>query len=154
MFAALTTDEAHMSSPRLIRRLLRAPATASPVTRHPGICPPAPWQQPDSVWHQLCQWLSSSPDKTPRSHRQLVAARQDCAQALCDLDGQAARDLALRCHSARSLRELWHLRAEVYSLVARELNQGEADRRLQTINRHYHATVVAPRNTTQEQPHA
>ncbi len=154
MFAALTTDEAHMSASRLIRRLLRAQGTASPVTRHPGIRPPAPWHQPDSVWHQLCQWLSSAPDKTPRAQRQLVAARQDCAQALCDLDDQAARDLALRCHSARSLREIWHLRAEVYSLVARRLNQGEADRRLQTINRHYTATVTTPRNSPLEQPHA
>jgi hypothetical protein len=154
MFPALMTDEAHMSSSRLIRRLLRGQPPAGPISRPPDILPPAPWGQADSVWRQFRQWLSTDTDKTPRSQRQLVAARQDCAQALVDLDDDQARDLTHRCSHARSLRELWHLRAEVYSLVARRLSQTEADRRLQAINRHYTATVVSSRNTTPEQPHA
>lgn len=153
MFQAMTTDEAPMSSSRLFRRLLRAKPASGPVSRPPDIRPPAPWDQADSVWRQFRQWLSTDTDKTPRSQRQLMAARQDCAQALVGLDDEPARDLAHRCHHARSLRELWHLRAEVYSLVARRLSQGEADRRLQGINRHYNASVATTRSTPLEQPH-
>jgi hypothetical protein len=153
MFPALTTDEAHMSSSRLIRRLLRAHPSASPASRFPRVRPPAPWAQADSVWRQLWQWLRDDLDTPPRSQRSLIAARLDCAQALSGLDDPAARDLCQRCEHARSLRELWHLRAEVYSLVARRLSQGEADRRLQAINRHYTSTTVAPRSATPEHPH-
>ena len=45
---------------------------------------------------------------------------------------------------AKSMRELWHLRAEVFALVSLELSQLEADRRLAALNRHF--PTRAPRS--------
>jgi hypothetical protein len=46
--------------------------------------------------------------------------------------------------SARSLRELWHLRSEVYRLVALQTSQSEAERRLADLNHHF--PTRAPRS--------
>jgi len=46
-------------------------------------------------------------------------------------------DLLLRAPHARSLRELWHLRSELYTLIARRVSQGEADVRLARVNQHF-----------------
>jgi hypothetical protein len=46
-------------------------------------------------------------------------------------------DLLLRAQHARSLRELWHLRSELYTLIARRASQHEADARLSRVNQHF-----------------
>ena len=42
-----------------------------------------------------------------------------------------------RIHQARSLRDLWHLRADVFRLIAIHHNQQEAEARLLALNRHF-----------------
>ena len=46
-------------------------------------------------------------------------------------------DLRLRIGRAQSLRELWHLRIDVFTFVSLHLDQAEADDRLAWINRHF-----------------
>jgi hypothetical protein len=49
-----------------------------------------------------------------------------------------------RIERARSLRELWHLRPELYGTVARILTQADAERRLATLNRHFPVRAARP----------
>ena len=71
----------------------------------------------------------------------------------CDRRGSAKRSVSpappirtsAQAHDARSLRELWHLRAEVYNAVAIQFNQYEAEQRLSRLNRHF--PTRAPRAT-------
>lgn len=67
----------------------------------------------------------------------LERVRQEFIEALEDLPPFAADALLDRIHFARSLRELWHLRAEVFSLVSLHHDQAEADERLAWLNRHF-----------------
>jgi hypothetical protein len=41
------------------------------------------------------------------------------------------------------LRELWHLRADVFRVIAIHRGQGEADRRLDALNRHFPVKVTS-----------
>ena len=54
-----------------------------------------------------------------------------------DLVDHEAADLLRRTHHARSLRELWHLRSELYTLICRRMSQPEADQRLARVNAHF-----------------
>ena len=49
-----------------------------------------------------------------------------------------------RVQQAHSLRELWHLRSDVYNTVALAHSQGEAEARLLLINQHF--PTRAPRS--------
>jgi len=49
-----------------------------------------------------------------------------------------------RINATHSLRELWHLRAEIYRLVGVAHRQSEADTRVALLNRHF--PTRAPRS--------
>jgi len=105
---------------------------------HVEICPPgraadAPW------WLRLRAWASAGwPGlRGDTAEDPLGAIRREFADAMADLDGERADVLIDQLHRARSLRELWHLRAEVFRLVALQHSQHEADRRLARLNRHF-----------------
>ncbi len=67
----------------------------------------------------------------------LVAARFDFIDAVDDIRTDAARALQSRIAATRSLHELWHLRAEAFSLISRRHSQREAADRLATLDRHF-----------------
>jgi len=103
------------------------------------ICPPErgaglPW------WRRLHAWASAgwpglcrpAPESDP-----LAAIRREFADVMGDLNGERADLLIDHLHRARSLRELWHLRAEVFRLVSLQHSQHEADTRLAQLNRHF-----------------
>jgi hypothetical protein len=146
MLQAVSTETKVVSPQRLIRRfLLRQenvsgtvlPSRTSQHSRS-WVSPPAVWGQAEPVWKALWTWLRAGEGPDERRVSALDNARSDFAAALADLeDDEAACDLRRRGHSARSLRELWHLRADLYSMVARLRSQPEADRRLQLVNRHF-----------------
>jgi hypothetical protein len=149
MLQAVSTETRVVKSPRLIRRLLRQDPGHSSLPSRSCVRPPAVWGQAEPVWRSVWDWLRSSPGHDERRSEALERARGDFSAALQDVPGDAAKDLRRRGQSARSLRELWHLRADLYSMVARHRSQGEADRRLQLVNRHFatsqQTTTVAPR---------
>lgn len=108
--------------------------------------PPSTWGQAAPVWRTLWQRLRGAAE-TPDAAALLSAARADFLTALGSLQSPSAVDLALRANHARSLRELWHLRADLYNLIACSHSQGEAERRLVDVNRHFQAQAVGARQS-------
>lgn len=154
MFRAVSTDDEEMRPSRLFSLLRRKPAqpAASVITRI-DVRPPAVWGQAEPVWLALWHWLRDSDEPDRRALNLLDDARRDFCAALGDLDSAVASDLLRRAEHARSLRELWHLRAELYSVVARHLSQPEADRRLVQVNRHFPVSTPGGRAFTHRSDH-
>jgi hypothetical protein len=77
------------------------------------------------------------PGRVARGALPLDAIRQEFIDAVDAIRTPAAEELLDRIHFARSLRELWHLRAEIFRLVSLHHSQSEADERLAWLNRHF-----------------
>jgi len=124
--------------------------------RRTVVCPPAllQWSSaPAANWRAgLRQWLStgwkpsanslSDAARHPPAHpgvgdARLGRVRNEFLQALDDIRTQQVGMLQGRIRIARSLRELWHLRPEVFKLVALHFSQAEAQCRLDRLNRHF-----------------
>ncbi len=109
------------------------------------VCPPSLRHAPASLWNRLMFWLMAPApqDASPPLNR-LPAVRADFLDCTCDVHTARTDDLRRLIKDARSLRELWHLRAEVYNAVAIQFNQQEAELRLTQLNRHF--PTRAPRS--------
>jgi hypothetical protein len=108
-------------------------------------CPPSLRQQPDSWLARAWFWLAApAPQDAAPPVGRLPAVRDDFLAALADVGGDAGPLLRRRIAMARSLRELWHLRAELYRVVAVQHSQAEAETRLSDLNRHF--PTRAPRS--------
>lgn len=80
--------------------------------------------------------------RMPRSRRAAVlgpvqAARSAFWASVADLPLPAVQALRLRIECLGSLAEFWHLRPEVFHVVAVHHSQGEAVRRLAALDRHF-----------------
>lgn len=118
---------------------------ASRIGWHAEVCPPSLRQAPQSVWHRLWFWLlAPGPLQASPSLNRLPPVRQDFLDSLNDVAGSAADALSLRIGQARSLRELWHLRADAYRVVGVAHSQSEAELRLAQLNHHF--PTRAPRS--------
>lgn len=118
---------------------------ASRIGWHTEVCPPSLRQAPRSAWHRLWFWLlAPGPLQSSPPPNRLPPVRQDFLDSLGDLPVAATDTLRLRIGQARSLRELWHLRAELYHVVALNHSQREAEQRLAQLNRHF--PTRAPRS--------
>lgn len=144
-----------MPSLSFVRRLLsRQSAAGKPRRLRTSVAPPSRWADSDlSFWSAIWQWiwtgqveLCSPPAATPV----LQMARDDFCAVLADLHGDSVADLRERARFAQSLRELWHLRAELYSLISYHLDQASAEERLARVNRHFpaQAKTMSPPPTT------
>jgi hypothetical protein len=71
------------------------------------------------------------------SFDRLPAVRDDFADCLDDIGDALAETVRHQIAMANSLRELWHLRAEMYRVIALQHNQWEAERRLAGLNVHF-----------------
>jgi hypothetical protein len=107
--------------------------------------PPSLRHAPASLWQRLVFWLMAPAprDAAPPLNR-LPGVRDDFLATLADLHDEDACELSTRIARARSLRELWHLRADVYRLVAVQHSETEAQARLSELNRHF--PTRAPRS--------
>lgn len=102
------------------------------------VVPPSLRHAPEPLWNRLMFWLMApSPQDASLAPGRLQRVRQDFQNAVEDLAVQEAAELWDRAGRAYSMRDLWHLRTEVYHAVAREHNQWEAERRLLSLNRHF-----------------
>jgi hypothetical protein len=120
---------------RLFRRSM--PLSLAPSTVHVAVCPPETvYVNAPSSLDWLKRLARPRQDTTDPAQR-LRAIRIEFAETLEDIPTQHASFLQHRVRCARSLRELWHLRAELYSIVARHRSQVEANRRLDMVNRHF-----------------
>ncbi len=118
---------------------------ASRIGWRAEVCPPSLRQAPGSGWNRLWFWLMSpGPLRASPSLNRLPPVRQDFLDSLSDIAGAGADALNERIGQARSLRELWHLRAELYHVVALSHSQSEAETRVSQLNRHF--PTRAPRS--------
>ncbi|MBE2243809.1 MAG: hypothetical protein IAE86_13715 [Burkholderiaceae bacterium] len=138
-----------------LRRMLQRGERA-PVSRRVEVCPPAMLARAASApgWRaSLRDWLDTGwarpagrtlpPQQRPASDP-LGAVRAEFLQSVSDIRTQQAGMLGHRVRVARSLQELWHLRPEVFKLVALRYSQYEAQTRLDRLNRHF--PTRAPRS--------
>jgi hypothetical protein len=125
-----------MSTALLHRLLNRKPA--APTTLRMNVCPPDVAPHRDSLWTATLRWLVGGDVKTaPALRTPLERARTEFVAALEGLLDADQNGLLKRAQHARSLRELWHLRSELYTLIARRMSQLEADARLARVNQHF-----------------
>lgn len=109
------------------------------------VCPPSLRQAPPSLWQRLVFWMMAPApqDASPPLNR-LPHVRAEFLNVLQDITGEDADRLRWRLDEARSLRELWHLRADTFRVVGISHSQAEAERRLAQLNRHF--PTRAPRS--------
>ena len=129
--------EIHTMSTALLHRLLHR-KLAAPTTLRMNVCPPDVCPQPDSLWSAALRWLvGGNVEAIPALRTPLEKARGEFVAAMTGLLEADHYGLLKRAQHARSLRELWHLRSELYTLIARHINQIEADVRLARVNQHF-----------------
>jgi len=125
-----------MSSALLQRLLNRKPA--APTTLRMNVCPPDVVHRRDSLWTATLRWLvGGDVEAAPALRTPLERARGEFVAALDGLLEVDHNGLLKRAQHARSLRELWHLRSELYTLIARRVSQAEADARLARVNQYF-----------------
>jgi hypothetical protein len=128
----------------LLHRIARRPARPEAASTLRGaVCPPRMLADGGpSGWRR---WLARAPldaafDPLPQVKGEFCAL----------LDDVLTRDsyvVMVKIGCARSLRELWHLRPDLYGAIARHHSQGEAERRLAVLNRHFPLRPASPRST-------
>ena len=116
------------------------------------VCPPALLHRPamfTAGWRAgLRDWLNTGWNSAPvptelraartaNGNPNFDRVREEFLQSLADIRTQQAGELQGRIHTSRSLRDLWHLRPEVFKLVAIRFSQAEAQNRLDRLNRHF-----------------
>jgi hypothetical protein len=118
---------------------------ASRIGWRTEVCPPSLRQAPCSAWNRLWFWLlAPGPLQSSPGLNRLPPVRQDFLDSVDDVTSEAAELLRQRIGQTRTLRELWHLRAELYNVVSLHYSQHEAERRLAELNRHF--PTRAPRS--------
>lgn len=121
-------------------------STLGPGTHtHLGVSPPSLRQAPESAWRRILFWLlAPAPAEAAPPTNRVPAVRVEFMRAVADVDGDDADNLRNRIAMARSLRELWHLRTDVFRVIGLAYSQREAEGRLALLNRHFPAR--APRS--------
>jgi len=116
-----------------------APSVApAPASTRLEVCPPSLRMVPGGSWQRLMFWLlAPAPHTAAPAFDGLPSVRTDFAATIADIDSDDAERVRQRIALARSLRELWHLRADVYRLVAIAHSQSEAEARLALLARHF-----------------
>ena len=99
----------------------------------------------DGAWQRLLFWLMApAAHEAAPAPKRLPAVRTEFLATLVDIGSSDAETLRGRIHDARSLRELWHLRAEIYRVVGVAYSQTQAETRVDRLNRHF--PTRAPRS--------
>jgi hypothetical protein len=111
------------------------------------VCPPSLRCVPagGSAWQRVLFWLMApAPHDAAPSPDGLPQVRLEFMATLADIDSDDADVVRGRIGQTHSLRELWHLRAEVFRVVGVAFNQTEAVQRVALLNRHF--PTRAPRS--------
>ena len=139
----------HTLRPSSRRRLALWGRPTTTLSPHSGlrleVPPPSLRCAPRSVWQRLLFWLlAAAPRDAAPPLSRLPGVRMEFMAMLADIDGEDAEALRMRIGQTRSLRELWHARAEVFRIVGVAHNETVAEERLTRLNRHFPAR--APRS--------
>ena len=134
-----------MNALSLLPRWNRRSTLAAPSSLRMEVCPPSLRQAPDSGWQRMMFWLlAPSPQDAAPPPNRLPAVRMDFMATLADIDSDDADTLRSRIRGTHTLRELWHLRAEIYRVVGVAHRQSEAESRVSLLNCHF--PTRAPRS--------
>jgi len=127
-------------------------------------CPPSPVARRPRWTQRLLDWLLDEPwqrstngtaprdpQPMPSGVTPLSVIRLEFIACLQDVETRRAGILSIRLRRTNSLRELWHLRTEVFNAVAQHNGQAEATARLARLNRHFPAR--APRGAAGDAGH-
>ena len=107
--------------------------------------PPSLRHAPSSLGQRLLFWLlAPAPQEAAPPINRLPGVKSDFLTCLDDVHSPSSDTLRDAISASRSLRELWHLRAEVYNVVGRAHSEFEAERRLQRLNRHFPTRAPRP----------
>jgi hypothetical protein len=107
--------------------------------------PPSLRHAPASLGQRLLFWLlAPAPQEAAPPINRLPGVKVDFLACLNDVATVPTHSLKMSIDAACSLRELWHLRAEVYNCVGRAHSEVEAERRLQRLNRHFPTRAPRP----------
>lgn len=121
------------------------PVSTSPSLRRLEICPPAMFSRSRPYWQRLLRawWskLAHHGEALPRPAAQIQAVREVFFVSLADLAPEYTFELRQRIERARSLRELWHLRADAFNMLSRHRGQTFAHARLDAINANFPTRV-------------
>jgi hypothetical protein len=102
-----------------------------------AVCPPLFVETQPAWMYGVSRWLGQPQRRETERCDRLAQVKHEFCLAVTEFKTLEAAELLERIALARTLLELWHLRADVYSLVAVHHNQVEAERRLAQLNRHY-----------------
>jgi hypothetical protein len=94
-----------------------------------------------TAWNWL--WDDADLEDHPRVLQGLNQVKTEFMSVVWDLQSYKATHTREAITHARSLRELWHLRADLFSVIAVHRGQAEAARRLDSLNRHFPVRVTA-----------
>jgi hypothetical protein len=92
------------------------------------------------AWHWL--WDDQDLEDHPRVLQGLNQVKTEFLSVVWDLQSYTATRSRESISQARSLRELWHLRADVFRVIAVHRGQAEAYRRMESLNRHFPVRVT------------
>jgi len=107
--------------------------------------PPSLRQAPSSPWHRLLFWITApAPMASAPPLNRLPGVRAEFMQTIIDIHSEEAEALRWRIRHAHSLRDLWHLRSEVFRTVGLAHSEFQADQRVALLNRHF--PTRAPRS--------
>lgn len=134
------------SSLHLPTRWHRRSTLSDPSSLRVEVCPPSLCFAPiEGVWQRLMFWLlAPAPHAAATAPNRLPEVRTEFLATLADIEGPEADTLRRRIRDARTLRELWHARAEIYRVVGVAFSQFQAEERLGLLNRHF--PTRAPRS--------
>lgn len=124
----------------------RSTTLCDPSSLRVEVCPPSLRYAPaGGAWQRLMGWLlAPAPHAAATAPDRLPEVRSDFLATLADIEGPDADTLRRRIREARTLRELWHARAEIYRVVGVAFSQFQAEERLGPLNRHF--PTRAPRS--------
>lgn len=133
-----------MRSLSLLQARRRHSTLSTPSAFRVEVRPPSLRHAPASLGQRLLFWLMAPAprDAAPPINR-LPGVKRDFLASLDDIDLPGAEALRAAIDAARSLRELWHLRTDLYGLIGRAHSEHVAEQRVERLNRHF--PTKAPR---------
>jgi hypothetical protein len=155
LFFSIKDHAARASRSRLALQANEAPFSASSkqhdwvssTSTRTEVCPPALFAQSQPLWQRWAstawQWLWDDEDleNHPRVLQGLQQVKQAFVHVLWDLQSYQASHVRNNIETCRSLRDLWHLRTDVFQLIAVHRGEVQAQQRLDSLNRHFPVRV-------------
>lgn len=113
------------------------------AARRVGVTPPAQFAPAQPLWKSWCRglwnwlWDNGESPRPPSSVNGLRAIKTEFVASLWDLQSLRANQVRDQIETSRSLRELWHLRADVFKVISTHRGQIEAQLRLDALDSHF-----------------